>query len=451
MFFDVIDKTPRKVKQAHLNTYLVYLFFLYVYNKRDLLTIECEDVKSMLEDADISEHEKNIIEGNLYFLMGLRHFNTISEMYQNYEKAYELLKSSTDIFSSMGSCTFNCPSIAALYHKNPGELDIEVDSLEKLMPLYYKLTDGKGKGQDVAFKAEELYLQGNFEDAEKLCNKALYMADTREELSIFICTQFLLAKISCFTAEYNRIKEINDAISAKIEENRRYDLLSMNDMCFGYVNILMDETDEVPAWLKSADTIEEMCTIYNLGFANLIYGRYLIQTENYDMLESLSGQMLSVAAIFDNVLYKIYTCIYLSVVKNARKDTEKARQLLIEAIDYAIKDGIVLPFVENYPGITGMISELEIRAEYSDFVKEIKKIAMKYAKGMQSVLKASKSNHSYGLTNRELEVAKLAAQRLSNKEIADTLFIAESTVKSNLKVVFNKLGINSRNDLKNFF
>ena len=55
------------------------------------------------------------------------------------------------------------------------------------------------------------------------------------------------------------------------------------------------------------------------------------------------------------------------------------------------------------------------------------------------------------LTVREADVAKLAAKRLTNKEIADQLFIAESTVKSNMKMIFNKLEINSRAELKNFF
>jgi LuxR family maltose regulon positive regulatory protein len=55
------------------------------------------------------------------------------------------------------------------------------------------------------------------------------------------------------------------------------------------------------------------------------------------------------------------------------------------------------------------------------------------------------------LTKREVEVARLAARRLSNKEIADNLFIAESTVKSNMKIIFSKLGINSRSELKDFF
>ena len=39
----------------------------------------------------------------------------------------------------------------------------------------------------------------------------------------------------------------------------------------------------------------------------------------------------------------------------------------------------------------------------------------------------------------------------TEKEIAGELFIAESTVKSTMKTIFNKLNINKRQDLMNFF
>lgn len=52
------------------------------------------------------------------------------------------------------------------------------------------------------------------------------------------------------------------------------------------------------------------------------------------------------------------------------------------------------------------------------------------------------------LTEREREVAQLAAQGLSNKEIGKQLYISENTVKTQLKSIFAKLGINSRILLK---
>ena len=47
----------------------------------------------------------------------------------------------------------------------------------------------------------------------------------------------------------------------------------------------------------------------------------------------------------------------------------------------------------------------------------------------------------YGLTGRELEIARLAAARRTNTEIAQTLHLSESTVKNHLKRIFDKLGL----------
>ena len=51
------------------------------------------------------------------------------------------------------------------------------------------------------------------------------------------------------------------------------------------------------------------------------------------------------------------------------------------------------------------------------------------------------------LTERENDIAILAMDGLSNKQIAAQLFISENTVKSSMKNIFGKLGISSRRDL----
>ncbi|MEJ2008958.1 MAG: response regulator transcription factor [Acidobacteriota bacterium] len=48
------------------------------------------------------------------------------------------------------------------------------------------------------------------------------------------------------------------------------------------------------------------------------------------------------------------------------------------------------------------------------------------------------------LTARETEVLTLLSRGLCNKEIASQLFLAESTIKAYVKVIFRKLGVNSR-------
>ncbi len=48
------------------------------------------------------------------------------------------------------------------------------------------------------------------------------------------------------------------------------------------------------------------------------------------------------------------------------------------------------------------------------------------------------------ITRRELEILELIAQGLSNREIADKLFVSENTVKTHSSRVFDKLGARRR-------
>ena len=48
------------------------------------------------------------------------------------------------------------------------------------------------------------------------------------------------------------------------------------------------------------------------------------------------------------------------------------------------------------------------------------------------------------LTDRELEVLRLVADGMTNKQVAETLVLAVGTVKKHLKNVYDKLDVHSR-------
>ena len=55
-----------------------------------------------------------------------------------------------------------------------------------------------------------------------------------------------------------------------------------------------------------------------------------------------------------------------------------------------------------------------------------------------------KRQKELGITRRELEILDLVAQGLSNREIAEKLFVSENTVKTHCSRAFDKLGAKRR-------
>lgn len=52
------------------------------------------------------------------------------------------------------------------------------------------------------------------------------------------------------------------------------------------------------------------------------------------------------------------------------------------------------------------------------------------------------------LTPQELQIAQMAAQGLTNREIGRQLFLSHRTVGSHLYRIYPKLGVTSRTDLR---
>jgi len=62
-------------------------------------------------------------------------------------------------------------------------------------------------------------------------------------------------------------------------------------------------------------------------------------------------------------------------------------------------------------------------------------------------LSLSKAGERFGLSAREIEVARLLLEGKPNKEISDVLCISLSTVKTHISRVFRKIGVDSRSEL----
>ena len=62
------------------------------------------------------------------------------------------------------------------------------------------------------------------------------------------------------------------------------------------------------------------------------------------------------------------------------------------------------------------------------------------------VAKPTSASSLLPLSEREMEVLKVAAKGMSNRDIAHELFISERTVQAHMRSIFNKLGVGSRSE-----
>ena len=59
--------------------------------------------------------------------------------------------------------------------------------------------------------------------------------------------------------------------------------------------------------------------------------------------------------------------------------------------------------------------------------------------------------HKYDISEKEYEVIQLVSEGLSNKEIAQKLFLSEGTVRNYLSMILEKLNLRDRTQLAIFY
>jgi len=63
----------------------------------------------------------------------------------------------------------------------------------------------------------------------------------------------------------------------------------------------------------------------------------------------------------------------------------------------------------------------------------------------------SRQYDRYGITDKELEIISKIAEGLSNKEIAQQLFLSEGTIRNNISTILDKLNLRDRTQLAIFY
>jgi LuxR family maltose regulon positive regulatory protein len=445
------EECPNEYKKNNLVALIVYVMTLIRFNEMGLFQKVCGEATLMIQSSSLDPESMNNLMGELEFIKSFTRYNNLMGMSDHLKKACKLMNRPSFFINTKGRWTFGSPSILHLFYRESGRLEQEVIEMKEMMPYYYQLTNGHGVGSEYVMEAEWYYNKGDFENAEIAIHKAQVQASKIYQPNIIIATIFLEIRMTLVKGDYAHVQNLFNKMYEEIEKSKEHLLMYTMDMCIGFVHACLRQEQKVPEWLVEGNFNTNRLFFPARAFSNIILGRFFLVKGEYLKLLGNVENFTDIAAIFPNKLANIYTMIYVAAAEDRIFRMDEAIEALKKALDMAILDRVYMPFVENCDYIKSLFDALIHQDIYREHIRMILALYKPYHSSIEQIIGAYFMGSRPKLTEREKEIAQLAAEGFSNKRIGERLFISPNTVKTQLKSVFEKLGINSRFLLKQYF
>lgn len=445
------EECPEENKHHHPVALLIYALCLMTFNEMELFEKVCGEFIMLMQSSSLDSDRINSLMGEFELLLSFTSYNDIAAMSEHNKKACELLKEPAVFMDTKGSWTFGSPSVLYMFYRGSGKLEKEVQEIKEAMPYYYQLTNGHGMGAEYVMEAEWYFNKGDFENAEIAVHKAFYRASSGLQPNIVICALFLQVRLALIKGDYAHALDLFKKMYEVVEQNKVYELIHTIEMCTGFMNACLQQKGKVSEWLSEGDFNSNRLLFPARAFSNIIYGRVLLIKGEYLKLLGIAEQFIGIASVFPSLLANIYTTIYVAAANERIYREGEAIQAMKQALDMAMLDKVYMPFVENCDYIKPLLEKLYSQGIYREDITRVLELYKPYQKSVDQITKEYFKESKPKLSEREMEIARLAAEGFSNKRIGEKQFISENTVKTQLKSVFEKLGINSRSLLKQYF
>jgi len=169
-------------------------------------------------------------------------------------------------------------------------------------------------------------------------------------------------------------------------------------------------------------------------------------TADIDRLIKKLTTHLDLSQKTNNAHFLIRTLILLSIAYEKKNDLNQSANYLKRAIQKAEKGNWMMPFIEVKNQIRNPLKKLQSEKAGHDFIKLLLYEISKSDDAKVSKKESFTNGVQNNLSNREMDILLLLSQRLSNKEIANRLFISEATVKRHTITIYHKLDVHKRSE-----
>lgn len=432
-----LNACPEEVLTRHPTAILVLMRRLFTWRQiPKMLQLKALLERAIAESPDMPEEERGNLLGECDLIMSFLMYNDITKMSELHRSASRQMSRPAVTIQAGSSWTFGSPSVLMMYYRAPGELQKETHEMHECMPHYYRITNGHGLGAELVMDAEASFMQGKLHEAEiGLARARAAIAGSGQE-NMALCCDFL--ELRLLGSGGRRRLDVKARAEALLA---RHDvvLLNMFESILAYYYALLQEAEKIPDVfrLHRLDTVNYFAP--GKPMMELIENQVYLAQGEFPRVIGRSEPLLSGCESLHYALVALHIRLQTASAYEALGNRAMARKLLIRALEDAEPDGFVLPFAENAPYLMNHYSALSRELE-TPFAASVCELSERWLSRQQTSGSRQEPIEALReLSERERSVAQLMALRKTNREIAETLFLSEGTVKQYINRIYSKL------------
>ena len=437
---EVLNRCPVSVLKEYPLAILVLMRCMFNWkNIPKMLGLKELLMASIREHPKLSEEERGNLLGECDLIQSFLMYNDISRMSQFHRSASEKMTRPAISIRSDGGWTFGSPSVLMMFHRKSGDLDKELEEMNQCMPHYYKITNGHGQGAETIMSAEAHFMRGNFVDANIALEKAYTQIQGNGQESIALCCDFLAQRLSiCMDI---KMRNTFEERRKELLQGHNTTWVNIFDSTCAYYYAVTGQTERIPALFGA----HMLSTVNFLApgrpMMEMIENQVYLAQGEYSKVIGRSESILAMCQALHYDLVALHVQIQLLAANWKLGKTEQALDLLRRSLSQAFQDGILMPFVENYPYIEELLKGSFFGIN-ENFLFRITRMGKEWEMRCDQLKKEEAYPPVFKvLSDRELEITELMAKHMSNKEIAQSLFLSEGTVKQYINQIYSKLQI----------
>ena len=281
-------------------------------------------------------------------------------------------------------------------------------------------------------RAEAAFMQGRFTDAHIALERAYAQIQDNGQENMALCCDFLACRLSLFMDMKQRY-----TLAGRREELLRHHnaaWLNIWDATSAYYYALLGKMEELPEIFSQ----HRLSSVHTLApgkpMIEMIENQVYLAQGDYARIIGRSEGLLALCEGMNYALVAMHIRIQTAAAYEMLGKHAEAKALLDHALADGEPDGFVIPFAENYRYLKPLLAQ-RLQNGLVAQTKELGELAEQRKAGTvrPAVLAV--------LTERECEIVRLIADRLSNREIAERLYLSEGSIRQYINQIYAKLRI----------